>query len=91
MKVGDFKNVFTKNEFEVIHDNLRAYLANVDYLCIEKANIRIGGYHVFTTEERREEGAWTQYCYNIDYLNGWLYGCVQAMNGIVKKKVEEEI
>ena len=23
---------------------------------------------------RKEQGMWTQYCYNIDYLNGWLYG-----------------
>lgn len=23
----------------------------------------------------------TKYCYNIDYLNGWLYGCVQAACG----------
>lgn len=29
-------------------------------------------------------GSWTQYCYNIDYLNGWLYGAVQAANGIMK-------
>lgn len=31
-----------------------------------------------------ESGSYTQYCYNIDYLNGWLYGAVQAVNGIMK-------
>ena len=29
-----------------------------------------------------------QYCYNIDYLNGWLYGCVQAACGNPKRDEE---
>ncbi|MCI5603666.1 MAG: hypothetical protein MR361_09275, partial [Clostridiales bacterium] len=28
------------------------------------------------------------YCYNIDYLNGWLYGCVQAACGNPKRDEE---
>ncbi len=39
---------------------------------------------VYTDEQRADSGSWTQYCYNIDYLNGWLYGAVQAVNGIMK-------
>ena len=34
--------------------------------------------------KKKKQGSWTQYCYNIDYLNGWLYGAVQAVNGIMK-------
>ena len=44
--------------------------------------------HVFTSKERYEQYSWTQYCENIDYLNGWLYGCVQAINGIMKPKAK---
>ena len=41
-------------------------------------------FYVFTSEERAEQGIWTQFCYNIDYLNGWLYGCVQGAMGCIK-------
>lgn len=36
------------------------------------------GFHIFTDESRKESDSWTQYCYNIDYRNGWLYEEVQA-------------
>lgn len=42
-------------------------------------------------KERKESGLWTQYCYNIDYLNGWLYGAVQAINRIMKPIEKEGI
>ena len=29
-------------------------------------------------------GSYTQYCPSLDYLDGWLYGAVQAVNGIMK-------
>lgn len=31
-----------------------------------------------------------QFCENIDYLNGWLYGVVQAVNGIIKANGNED-
>lgn len=73
----------TEWEKEVIKDNLKAYLANFGYLHIEPADAG-GGFYVFTSPERKESGNYTQFCYNIDYLNGWLYGAVQAINGIMK-------
>lgn len=73
----------TKRQKEIIKDNLNAYIANFDYISIEKEDCG-KGFYVFTDEERKESGSWTQYCYNIDYLNGWLYGAVQAVNGIMK-------
>lgn len=72
----------TEREKEIINDNLQAYINNFRYLKIEK---QLGGFYVYTSEERYMQGSWTQYCYNIDYLNGWLYGAVQAANGIMKK------
>ena len=73
----------TRNQMEIISDNLRAYKNNFGYIEIEEENYG-EGYYVFTSEERKKSGSHTQYCYNIDYLNGWLYGAVQAANGIMK-------
>lgn len=73
----------TERQMEIIKDNLTAYRNNFGYICIEKADYG-NGFYVFTSPERKEQGSWTQYCYNIDYLNGWLYGAVQAANGIMK-------
>lgn len=74
----------TQKQKEIIADNLRAYENNFGYIKIVKEDYG-KGFYVFTSEERVEQGSWTQFCYNIDYLNGWLYGCVQAANGIMKK------
>lgn len=73
----------TKRQQEIIKDNLEAYIANFGYIAIEREDYG-KGFYVFTSEERKEARSWTQYCYNIDYLNGWLYGAVQAVNGIMK-------
>lgn len=73
----------TKKQMEIINDNLRAYKNNFDYIEIVKADFG-KGFYVFTSKERKEQGSWTEYCYNIDYLNGWLFGAVQAINRIIK-------
>lgn len=74
----------TKMQKEIISRNLQAYGNNFRYIKIVKEDYG-KGFYVFTSEERFEKNIWTQYCKNIDYLNGWLCGCVQAANGIVKK------
>lgn len=79
----------TKRQMEIINDNLRAYKNNFDYIEIVKEDYG-KGFYVFTSKEGKEQGSWTQYCYNIDYLNGWLYGAVQAINGIMKP-IEKEM
>lgn len=67
---------FTKSEMEIVKDNLMSFIANFD-----KPRIKRGddgkSFYVFTDDS----DSWRQYCYNIDYLNGWLYGCVQAACG----------
>lgn len=78
----------TKKQMEIIEDNLRAYKHNFGYIEIEEEDYG-EGFYVFTSKERKEEGSWTQYCYDIDYLNGWLYGCVQTINGIIKPIVKK--
>ncbi|MGG4105183.1 hypothetical protein AAXB25_14800 [Paenibacillus lautus] len=62
-----------KREQEIIKDNLRAYLANFEPIRIEKADSG-KGFYVFQGNSE----SYVQFCYNIDYLNGWLYGAVQA-------------
>ena len=69
----------TTKQKELIKDNYNAYVSNFGTPRIEKENYG-KGFYVFTDDSDR----WTQYCYNIDYLNGWLYGCVQANNKVVK-------
>lgn len=80
----------TKRQNEIIKDNLNAYIANFGYIAIEKEDYG-KGFYIFTSEECKKIGTWTQYCYNIDYLNGWLYGAVQAVNGIMKPIEKMEV
>lgn len=75
----------TKGQREIIADNLRAFQANFGDVRIEDADYG-GGFYVFYPPD---EDSWIQYCYNIDYLNGWLYGVVQGrVRGEFKGKRE---
>lgn len=80
--------VFTKREFELVADNLRAFTANFGDARIEKADYGKGFYVYYPTESN----SWIQFCYDINYLNGWLYGVVQGVvRGEFKKaKAERE-
>ena len=76
-------------ELSIIQDNLNAYRSNFGDIRIEGNNKE--GYYIFVPNDNnsgfRED--YIQYCYNIDYLNGWLYGAVQANNKIMKSVREE--
>ena len=79
---------FTQKQYEIVKDNLHAFMVNFKDLRIKKADFG-PGYYVFVNNE-----SYIQYCYNIHYLNGWLYGCVQAVcrNDLLeKKRTPEEI
>lgn len=76
-------NFFTKSEMELIRDNLDAYVHNFGRLRIERGDDG-KSFYVFTSNT----DTWRQYCYNIDYLNGWLFGCVQAACGDPKRDPE---
>lgn len=68
----------TSRQKEIIKDNLRAFIANFGEVRIEKYG---SGFYVYSPADSE---SYVQFCYDIHYLNGWLYGCVQAVNGIVK-------
>lgn len=68
----------TKRQQEGIKDNYGAYVANFETPVIMKEDYGKGFYVYRNAQEHKDGVAWVQYCYNIDYLNGWLYGAVQA-------------
>lgn len=71
----------TPREKELIKDNLTAYLHNFEPITLVKADYGTG---IYVYENRNPD--YVQYCYNIDYLNGWLYGAVQAINNKLSKQ-----
>ena len=75
----------TTKQKEKINQNLNAYLGNFPSIRIEDADYG-DGFYVFSPAESE---SWVQYCPNIDYLDGWLYGMVQGINKIVKPKHKE--
>ena len=83
ISVKDIKKFFTLRQMAINKDKLRAYFVNIGYIHIEKADYGKGWY-IFKSAEDAKNGSYVQFCENIDYLNGWLYGVVQAVNGIIK-------
>lgn len=76
----------TSRQKAVIANNLRAFVHNFGEVRIESADYG-GGFYVFSPADAE---TYVQYCHNIDYLDGWLYGCVQAVNKMVKPIEREE-
>ena len=68
----------TKSQQEKIEAHLNAFKYNLGDVRIER---EYDGLYVFHPADSEH---YVQHCPNIDYLNGWLYGCVQANMGIVK-------
>lgn len=64
----------TKKQSEIIKDNYRAFVHNFGEPRIERDDFN-NGFYVFLPAD---SSSWIQYCYSIDYLDGWLYGCVQG-------------
>lgn len=68
-------------QLSAIDKNLRAFTANFGFIKIKYMTGQ--GYYVYTKPQDVGTNYYTQLCPNVDYLNGWLYGCVQAVNHIV--------
>lgn len=69
-------NIFTKEENELIKDNLHAFIANFGDIRLTREDAGKGVYVFYPSTAE----TYIQFCYDIDYLNGWLYGAVQAVN-----------
>lgn len=74
-----------KRHKEIIDDNLKAYENNFEPIDIVEEDYG-NGYYVY----QRGDSSYIQFCENIHYLNGWLYGAVQAYHKRIKAKEKEE-
>ncbi len=72
----------TPKQKETIKDNLRAFINNFGEPRIERDDLGKGFYVFYPADS----DSWIQYCYSIDYLDGWLYGVVQ---GVVRGEFKE--
>lgn len=70
----------TEGEYKVIEDNLRCFEYRFGKLRVKRFSDG-NGFYVFNPANPADV---VGYCPNITYLNGWLYGCVQAKEGTVK-------
>ena len=64
----------TSRQQDKISDNYRAFVHNFGVPRIERDDFG-NGFYVFLPSD---SNTWIQYCYSIEYLDGWLYGCVQG-------------
>lgn len=72
----------TPKQKETIKDNLRAFVNNFGEPRIERDDLGKGFYVFYPADS----DSWIQYCYSIDYLDGWLYGVIQ---GVVRGEFKE--
>ena len=68
-------DVLTKKEMETVKDNLNAFIANSGVPSVVRADYG-RGLHVYIGDSDQ----YIQFCHNIDYFDGWMYGAVQAAN-----------
>lgn len=70
------------NAREIIKQNLKSFEADFGECRIENEDYGKGYFVYFPADAEN----YMQYCYNVSYLDGWLYGCVQGfMRGEFKK------
>ena len=67
--------VLTKKELEEVKNNLNSFIVNFGVPRIVRADYGRGLYVYMGNSD-----SYIQYCYNISYFDGWLYGAVQAAN-----------
>lgn len=68
----------TQRQAEIVERNLNAFKANFGSVRIETFGRE---HYVFCPAD---DTSWVQYCPTTEYLDGWLYGCVQGALGRVK-------
>lgn len=82
-----FENIeLSEKEFGYVRDSLKAFISNFGKLRIGKADYR-NGYYIYSPADSED---YVVYCYSLDNLDGWLWGCVQAVNKRVKLSPERE-
>lgn len=84
MKIIKYSNRITDKELQKIASNLNAFENNFEELILFRNSDK--SICVYQSMEQYENYEYIQRCDNIDYLNGWLYGAVQALYTISKLK-----
>ena len=81
------KGLMTKYQEELIEKNMQAYVTNFGYIGITRSADK-KGFLVYKSPVDELTENYIQYCPNIHYLNGWLYGAVQGAL-ILKSKLQD--
>lgn len=68
------KGNITNKQREIIADNLKAFEHNFGEVRIEQEDYGNGVYIFYPADS----DSYIQYCYDISYADGWLYGVVQG-------------
>lgn len=68
----------TSSQYKEIKRNLDAFITNFGNIRIERASCG-SGFYVYWPANSED---YLQFCHNIYYLDGWLYGAVQGVNRI---------
>lgn len=77
----------TNKQKKTIERNLHAFIVNYGELRIETGDCGCGFYIYYPANNE----SWIEYAHNIDYLDGWLMGCVQAKNHLERLKKQHNI
>jgi hypothetical protein len=68
----------TERQREKLSDNYSAYVHNFEKPVIVPEDYGRGFYVYRNADDWKAGNSWVQFCYSIEYLDGWLYGAVQA-------------
>lgn len=84
MQISKYSYTITVREVKKIEKNLNAFINNfgIDPIIYKDKDKH---FLVYLSEEKEKSDEYVQHCENIDYLNGWLYGAVQAICGQIPK------
>lgn len=68
----------TNKQIAKIKKNLKAFQSNFPNVKILYDSIT-KGFFVFVDESHLKKNNYIQFCYSLDYLNGYLYGVIQGV------------
>lgn len=83
MKLSKYSYQVTQREADKIKKNLEAFIFQFNIEPIFRKN-KDKTFNIYLSTEAEEKDNYIQFCENIDYLNGWLYGAVQTKCGMIK-------
>ncbi|MBQ3543508.1 MAG: hypothetical protein IJA34_00725 [Lachnospiraceae bacterium] len=85
MKVSKHSYKLTEPEEEAIKGYLNSFVINfnIEPIILKQKD---KSFLIYLSEKAEAKNEYIQYCENIHYLRGWLYGCVMTKCGRIRKK-----